>query len=89
MVSARSALHFGHESTTPGWMTAMGRAYILFGMPTSRHPFTGYSQIYPLELWFYENNTSSAEGLALRSSLASPSTSVSRVPFATARSLAR
>jgi GWxTD domain-containing protein len=52
--------HFGHESTTPGWMTDMGRAYILFGMPTSRHPFVGYSQIYPMELWFYQNNTSSA-----------------------------
>ncbi len=51
--------HFGHESTTPGWMTDMGRAYILFGEPTSRHPFVGYSQIYPLELWFYQNNTSS------------------------------
>ena len=51
--------HFGHESTTPGWMTDMGRAYILFGAPTSRHPFVGYSQIYPMELWFYENNTSS------------------------------
>jgi GWxTD domain-containing protein len=50
--------HFGHESSTPGWMTAMGRAYILFGEPTSRHPFVGYSQIYPLELWFYQNNTS-------------------------------
>jgi GWxTD domain-containing protein len=51
--------HFGRESTTPGWMTDMGRAYILFGAPTSRHPFVGYSQIYPMELWFYENNTSS------------------------------
>ena len=51
--------HFGHESNTPGWMTDMGRAYILFGPPTSRHPFVGYSQIYPMELWFYENNTSS------------------------------
>ncbi len=51
--------HFGLESSTPGWRTDMGRAYILFGAPTSRHPFVGYSQIYPLELWFYENNTSS------------------------------
>ncbi len=51
--------HFGRESTTPGWMTDMGRAYILFGEPTSRHPFVGYSQIYPMELWFYQNNTSS------------------------------
>jgi GWxTD domain-containing protein len=52
--------HFGHESSTPGWMTDMGRAYILFGEPTSRHPFVGYSQIYPMELWFYQNNTNSS-----------------------------
>jgi GWxTD domain-containing protein len=51
--------HFGRESTTPGWMTDMGRAYILFGPPTSRHPFVGYGQIYPMELWFYQNNTNS------------------------------
>jgi GWxTD domain-containing protein len=51
--------HFGRESNTPGWMTDMGRAWILFGAPTSRHPFTGYSQIYPMELWFYENKTGS------------------------------
>jgi GWxTD domain-containing protein len=52
--------HFGRESNTPGWMTDMGRAYILFGAPTSRHPFVGYGQIYPLELWFYSNSTNSA-----------------------------
>jgi GWxTD domain-containing protein len=51
--------HFGLESSTPGWMTDMGRAYILFGAPTSRHPFVGYGQLYPLELWFYDNNTNS------------------------------
>ncbi len=51
--------HFGRESNTPGWMTDMGRAYILFGPPTSRHPFVGYSQIYPMELWFYQNSTNS------------------------------
>jgi GWxTD domain-containing protein len=49
--------HFGRESNTPGWMTDMGRAWILFGKPTSQHPFVGYSQIYPMELWFYENST--------------------------------
>jgi GWxTD domain-containing protein len=49
--------HFGRESNTPGWMTDMGRAYILFGAPTSRHPFTGYGQIYPMELWMYQNST--------------------------------
>jgi len=52
--------HFNHESTTPGWMTDMGRAYILFGPPTSRHPFVGYSQIYPMELWFYDNKINSS-----------------------------
>jgi len=49
--------HFGRESNTPGWMTDMGRAWILFGKPTSQHEFIGYSQVYPLQLWFYENTT--------------------------------
>ncbi len=52
--------HFGTISNTPGWMTDMGRAYILFGEPTSRHPFVGYSQVYPMELWFYENKMNAA-----------------------------
>jgi GWxTD domain-containing protein len=47
--------HFGRQSNTPGSMTDMGRAYILFGKPTSQHPFIGYGQLYPLELWFYSN----------------------------------
>jgi GWxTD domain-containing protein len=51
--------HFGRESNTPGWMTDQGRTWILFGKPTSQHPFVGYSQIYPLELWFYDNPTHS------------------------------
>ncbi|MBZ5609353.1 MAG: GWxTD domain-containing protein [Acidobacteriia bacterium] len=48
--------HFGRQSNTPGWMTDMGRTWILFGKPTSQHAFVGYGQIYPLELWFYENS---------------------------------
>ncbi len=48
---------FGRHSNTPGWMTDMGRTYIEFGKPVSKVNFTGYGQIYPLELWFYENNT--------------------------------
>jgi GWxTD domain-containing protein len=50
--------HFGRDSNTPGWMTDRGRTWILFGKPTSQHPFVGYSQIYPLDLWFYSNPTS-------------------------------
>lgn len=49
--------HFGGQTKTPGGMTDMGRTYILFGKPASRAPFTGYGQIYPLELWFYSNNS--------------------------------
>lgn len=49
--------HFGRMSNTPGWKTDMGRAYILLGKPVSVHPFVGYSQIYPLEMWSYSNNT--------------------------------
>ena len=47
--------NFGRQSNTPGWMTDMGRCYIQFGKPVSKVNFTGYGQIYPLELWFYEN----------------------------------
>src|SRR5579864_3275793 len=50
--------NFGRHSNTPGWQTDMGRTYILFGKPVSKVNFTGYGQIYPLELWFYENNLS-------------------------------
>lgn len=49
--------HFGRMTNTPGWMTDMGRAYIELGKPVSAHPFIGYGQIYPLELWSYANNT--------------------------------
>lgn len=46
--------HF-RESSTPGWMTDRGRAWILFGKPTSQHPYIGYGQIYPFEIWMYDN----------------------------------
>jgi len=49
--------NFGRQSNTPGWMTDMGRCYIQFGKPVSKFNMTGYGQIYPLELWFYENKT--------------------------------
>ncbi len=49
---------FGRRSNTPGWMTDMGRAWILFGKPVSRAPYLGYGQLYPCELWFYENKVS-------------------------------
>jgi GWxTD domain-containing protein len=51
--------NFGRESGTPGWRTDMGRTWIMFGKPDSRVPLKGFSQLYPLELWMYSNNTGS------------------------------
>ncbi len=49
--------HFGRMSHTPGSLTDMGRTWILFGKPESSFEFTGYSQLYPIALWFYSNKT--------------------------------
>ncbi len=49
---------FGRRSNTPGWMTDMGRSWILFGKPVSQARFLGYGQLYPCELWFYQNSNS-------------------------------
>jgi GWxTD domain-containing protein len=52
--------NFGRRTNTPGWMTDMGRAWILFGKPVTRAPFLGYGQLYPCELWFYQNTSGGA-----------------------------
>ena len=49
--------HFGRQSNTAGWLTDMGRAWILFGKPVSQTRFIGLGQVYPCELWFYSNTT--------------------------------
>jgi GWxTD domain-containing protein len=49
--------HFGRQSNTAGWLTDMGRAWILFGKPVSQTRFIGLGQVYPAELWFYSNTT--------------------------------
>ena len=49
--------HFGRQSNTAGWLTDMGRAWILFGKPVSETRFIGLGQVYPCELWFYSNST--------------------------------
>ncbi len=51
--------NFGRQTGTPGWRTDMGRTWILFGKPASRTPYKGYSDVYPMEVWFYENRTAS------------------------------
>lgn len=43
----------GRGSTRPGWMTDMGRVYIILGEPLERHRFETYESVYPVELWYY------------------------------------
>ena len=49
--------HFGRQSNTAGWLTDMGRTWITFGKPVSQARFIAGGQLYPCELWFYQNNT--------------------------------
>lgn len=46
---------FGADAGTDGWRTDRGRTYILFGPPKSKTSFIGHQDLYPIELWFYDN----------------------------------
>jgi GWxTD domain-containing protein len=46
-------LNFGHESSRRGSQTERGYFYLLLGKPLERQLFTTESQIWPVELWFY------------------------------------
>ena len=46
--------NFGHESAKRGSQTERGYFYLLLGKPLERQFFTTQSQIWPLELWFYQ-----------------------------------
>jgi GWxTD domain-containing protein len=48
---------FGRGSPTPGWRTDRGRVYIILGEPTDLQRFEGQSEIYPVEVWFYQGKT--------------------------------
>ncbi len=46
---------FGRDTFRPGWQTDRGRYYILLGKPNTRLPLEGKDEIYPCELWFYND----------------------------------
>jgi GWxTD domain-containing protein len=46
--------NFGHESSGRGSQTERGYFYLLLGKPLERQFFTTQSQIWPLELWYYQ-----------------------------------
>ena len=45
---------FGRSAPIPGWKTDRGRFYILLGEPRDIERFSGESQIYNTEVWFYQ-----------------------------------
>ena len=47
---------FGRATFREGWETDRGRYYILVGPPRSIQNFESRDEIYPTELWFYNNS---------------------------------
>jgi len=45
--------HFKRGTSREGWMTDMGRIYIILGPPNSIERFDMQSGIYPCEVWYY------------------------------------
>jgi len=45
---------FGRSAPIPGWKTDRGRFYILLGEPNDIERFTGETEIYNSEIWFYQ-----------------------------------
>jgi GWxTD domain-containing protein len=45
---------FGRSAPIPGWKTDRGRFYILLGEPQDIERFSGETQIYNTEVWFYQ-----------------------------------
>jgi GWxTD domain-containing protein len=46
---------FGRDTFRPGWQTDRGRYYILLGKPNTRRPLEASDEVYPAELWFYND----------------------------------
>ena len=47
-------LNFGRESSRRGSQSERGYFYLLLGKPLERQLFTTLSQVWPVELWFYQ-----------------------------------
>jgi GWxTD domain-containing protein len=44
---------FGRGTPRPGWMTDMGRMYMILGEPNSTESFDNVSEVYPVQVWYY------------------------------------
>ena len=54
---------FGRSTFREGWETDRGRYYILLGAPRSIQNYEARDEIYPTELWFYNNSELKRFGL--------------------------
>ena len=54
---------FGRSTFREGWQTDRGRYYILVGPPRSIQNYEARDEIYPTELWFYNNSELKRFGL--------------------------
>lgn len=54
---------FGRSTFREGWQTDRGRYYILLGAPRSIQNYEARDEIYPTELWFYNNSELKRFGL--------------------------
>ncbi len=54
---------FGRDTFRDGWETDRGRYYILLGKPRSIQNYEARDEIYPTELWFYNNSELKRFGL--------------------------
>jgi GWxTD domain-containing protein len=49
---------FHKGSPREGWMTDMGKFYIILGPPNSKEDFENRADIYPAQVWYYYGDTS-------------------------------
>ncbi len=47
---------FGRQTPRPGWMTEMGRFYIMLGDPNSYERIPSSLDLYPIEIWYFHGN---------------------------------
>jgi GWxTD domain-containing protein len=48
--------YFGRGTPRPGWMTDMGRIYIILGPPRSSEDHAHINGVYPVQIWSYDGN---------------------------------
>lgn len=52
---------YGKSSPGPGWRSDQGRIYIILGEPNQVDRFENHTEVYPIEIWFYNGRVE--EGL--------------------------